>query len=588
MATGFAVIIMAVVVVAVVALGSSRASGATARKLRDEVVANTLDFIALRRNIIQIQQGLTQAAATRGARDFTDGFAEAQQHYDTAVEIADGLYQYYETEGESEVVIALGELRDSLDAFYNQGVRMAQAYVRGGPESGNPMMRLFSPLAADLSTRVEELVDNRLEQMDDAFVSISRMNARIATAVSIFGVVALVVSVAVAFMISHSVNRGINNITEYAEFLARGELTGAVSVSSRDEFELLAGQFNEGFGALRSLVQKTDTSVSKSSALSDSLANNATEVASATAEMDATIGSVTPQVERQGADIDGATASVQQIAGSIRSLSEQIDAQSSAVAESSSSIEEMAASIQNVAGLSAERSAQIEGLRSVIQTSNDNIDSTDQAISQVYQLSNEMLAVIEVIDGISSQTNLLAMNAAIEAAHAGEAGKGFAVVADEIRKLAEDTAENSKQISETLRQIESIVGTAREASRGNRKSFDELASSLEAFTNAFQEINSTMAELSVGTTELIRAVGQLNEITESIRGASTEIDSAGIEVSRTMGELRAGSHEILAAMREVQNGMGEISRSMDELMNLSTESKDSAVQVESELRQFTV
>ncbi len=255
--------------------------------------------------------------------------------------------------------------------------------------------------------------------------------------------------------------------------------------------------------------------------------------------------------------------------------------------ESSASIEEMTVSISNIARLAHNRAADLEGLTRVIELADDNIDSTASVISDVAASSTQMLQVIGVINSISEQTDMLAMNAAIEAAHAGEYGRGFAVVADEIRKLAVETATNSNRISETLQHIDTVIKTAEEASNENKQSFNDLTKNVAELTRAFQEIEATMSEIDTGAGETNSAIAELSDITSVIRSASGEIFQSSSEILSSMNSLKDTSNEIMTGMEHLHDSTGLITGTMTTLTDLSAESKRTGDELNTQLSKFS-
>jgi len=233
---------------------------------------------------------------------------------------------------------------------------------------------------------------------------------------------------------------------------------------------------------------------------------------------------------RNGADVlsresAGSSAAVEEISVNNSNLVEQIENQVTAVNQTSAAIEEMSASIVSVSGIAQEKSQAALQLQEETRTSFEKMESTNEIIMDVNKRVDDALEMISVIDKIASQTNLLAMNAAIEAAHAGEAGKGFAVVSDEIRKLAESAAMNARQTSDTLGGLISQIQQASQSSRENMESFQNILDFTEQVVSAFSEINTSTEELSAGSREMVEAQASLLDVSGKISRGSQEIQS---------------------------------------------------------------
>lgn len=244
---------------------------------------------------------------------------------------------------------------------------------------------------------------------------------------------------------------------------------------------------------------------------------------------------------------------------------DNMDRQNHAIDQSSSAIEEISAQIRN---MSENASSKQELMTSLVDMSREGMDQVVETIDdfkEITRSSESILEVIEVIEGISSRTNLLAMNAAIEAAHAGDAGRGFAVVADEIRKLAEETQENSRVIRNTLVTSNEKIAQATEHSTILREAFSRINNSIEDVSRALMELISGMSELSEGT-------GDINSSIEHLRQSNTLVNRSMETMKR---EIDANTEQN-SQLRE----MGErIRRAITELEDLAARILDQSSQV---------
>ena len=164
---------------------------------------------------------------------------------------------------------------------------------------------------------------------------------------------------------------------------------------------------------------------------------------------------------------------------SISSLKEHMITQNRVISDTSNSIEAISGSIELVADIAQKRITDTQDLHGLTTAGKAKLKETDNVIKQVHESVSQVLSLITVIDEIASKTNLLSMNAAIEASHAGEAGRGFAVVAGEIRKLSESTASNSKRITETLSKLVSQIEEARDLSVESSEAFTQIEGGVE-------------------------------------------------------------------------------------------------------------
>ena len=231
------------------------------------------------------------------------------------------------------------------------------------------------------------------------------------------------------------------------------------------------------------------------------------------------------------------------ISNSSGKISSQIEAQTRAVAESSSAVTEMVASIRNITGTSNERLSRINHLKQVADSSRQKVMRNEEIIKTVAGNADQIQSFISIINDIASQTNLLAMNAAIEAAHAGDAGRGFSVVADEVRKLAGNTEINARNISENLNVVTKGIQEAQKISSEVSVSYNEILEDVDIFSDSVSEITRGLEELSAGTGEIDKALSELSSITNEVESSAAAIskNSEGIadslnRVGRISGE----------------------------------------------------
>jgi methyl-accepting chemotaxis protein len=235
--------------------------------------------------------------------------------------------------------------------------------------------------------------------------------------------------------------------------------------------------------------------------------------------------------------IQNATNVNQDVKKKTGDIREIISDQAAMVSESSASIEEMASSIRSIDAVSSAKKSLIVKLLSTASDGEKEMQRSNQAIEALLHSSSNLIDVINVIKSISQQTNLLAMNAAIEAAHAGEYGRGFAVVADEIRKLAEDSGKNTKIINTNLKQNLADLVTAAGINKKAGASFQNINTEIAEVSQAIDEIILSMKELSGGTSEILSAVTRLVEIASSADSSIGHIDEAVAHGNKGLDEI---------------------------------------------------
>jgi methyl-accepting chemotaxis protein len=229
------------------------------------------------------------------------------------------------------------------------------------------------------------------------------------------------------------------------------------------------------------------------------------------------------------------------------------------VEESSASITQMIASVDGVARITEQRRQAADGLVATVSSGGDKMRGAFDVVKRINESVGSIKDITGIIAGISSKTNLLAMNAAIEAAHAGDAGKGFSVVADEIRSLAEASAVNSKEISAILKQIVALIGEATRAGSETDEAFGAIDREVRDLRASLGEISSSMGELRTGGKQILEAMTALSDASIDAHEASAAIDGNSASIRDAMGDLKRISDEVDSGMAEIAAGIREIS-----------------------------
>ena len=370
--------------------------------------------------------------------------------------------------------------------------------------------------------------------------------------------------------------------------MAAGDLTGRFFIKKNDEIGSLMIDFNTTMDKVAAMVNSLIRESKTMQHVGDDLFNNMAETASAINEISANVESIKRQAKTQAESVQKTGNVVENIIEQIQQLDREIAVQAGAVSQSSSSVEEMAANITTITQTLEKNNNLIKEMYSMTIDGKNGAKTANSVVKQIAERSDALLEASVIIQNIASQTNLLAMNAAIEAAHAGETGKGFAVVADEIRKLAEESNEQGKQIGGVLKESIEIIHTLIAAGDGAEKTFEKVYELATQISDQEDFITRSMVEQMNANKEVLVAIKDINTSTNTVQSGSSEMLSGSGEVAREMNKLDGLTQVITNSMDEMSAGAIQINNAVVEVNDLVQKNKESIGILVNKVKEFKV
>ena len=382
--------------------------------------------------------------------------------------------------------------------------------------------------------------------------------------------------------------RPLNSVGTAMRRLASGDadLTIRLPVKGNDEFAHISGNVNTFIIMLQTIVEELSKAQESLTEIGQSLGSNAQQSASATAEIMANIQGVRKQSENQSEAVANTTGVLGKSSASMNHLSDLVENQSAGITESSAAIEEMLGNITSVTNSVHRMADSFKELGVTVADGKNKLTNVDGKVNEIAEQSKMLIQANQIISQIASETNLLAMNAAIEAAHAGKAGEGFSVVANEIRKLAETSSTQSKNINAELKQISSSIKDVVSLSKDSQAAFGLIVTHLDSTDTIIHEIDNAMNEQENASRQIFGALSDMRNQAIEVSEKSQEVNNGIVAVTRDMDSVSQISSIILGSMDEMTAGAQEISTASQSVADLAIQTKQNIELMSEKLGKF--
>lgn len=404
------------------------------------------------------------------------------------------------------------------------------------------------------------------------------------------GIAAFILGLAFTLSLTRLIMKPIEQISSILKDISEGEgdMTRRLTISRTDEIGFLAGHFDRTFEKIQTAIRGVKVATQHMQTAGDQLSNNVQVTVSATEKITENIVDVRTQVLQRISEIQTISGTVSELVQSIDELKKNIDAQAQTVELSSGAVTDMVSNIKNVDSILTKNTKDINALESESNAARTSLEQAAVTTKKISEASEGLIDASAVIQHIASQTNLLAMNAAIEAAHAGESGKGFAVVADEIRKLAEEAGTQGKTISSVLKDLKAEIDTVINETQNIQQQFQTIFTLTNGVKKQEDTMKSAMQVHNTEGSQVLHAMNEMKQITGNVSSSAASMLNNTKSISEDISRLAFSNDTINNMVQSMLSALEELKAAVATLSVLGSKNCENITAVVADISKFKV
>jgi methyl-accepting chemotaxis protein len=469
--------------------------------------------------VVQVQQWLTDISATRGRDGLNDGFEEAENNAKLFYSLIDELSRLDEVRASKYQA-----MKPVFKSYYATGKKMAQAYIDEGPEGGNKMMASFDAVAAKMSEEVDTFLAE-VEQETSAMLIEEEHLANNSVRFIAAGSVVLLLGIGMVYWIMSRTLSHLPTVLTELKLVAEGDLTSTIDVTRKDEFgDLMRG--------LKIMQQNLLEMITRIGSTTQQLSSMSQQVSSVMMETNENIQQQHQETEQISSAMKEMSSAVREVLQSVTDSASAANGANTETGNGSKLVQDAIEGIQHLAGL---------------------IDQTSELIQNVEKDSENINTVLDVIKGIAEQTNLLALNAAIEAARAGEQGRGFAVVADEVRTLAGRTQQSTEEINDIIDKLQTGARKSVKAMEQSREKTHAVVDQAALAGTSLTTIAESVSRIDVMSGHIAAATQEQSTVAENMESNVARISEMAKHNAQTVEQTYQAGSELTHIAAELKS-----------------------------------